>query len=343
LNIINAAFLSDGFSKKEANEMKFFLRFGLTALTEQVTRVALATVMLLTFQLMSVQTIAAQAISFCTDSSENMLTSCADGAESDYWLAIAQCNNFPNAGIRNSCKAEAANGLESRIEECQAQFEVRLEICEVLGEKVYNPVIRPADFADVIDNPFFPLKPGTTFIYEGTTEAGFEHTEVRVTHRTREILGITCVEVRDTVTVDGELVESTFDWYAQDKDGNVWYFGENSREFEDGLVVSLAGSWMGGVDRAKPGIIMKAHPHVGNLYRQEFSLGVAEDMAKVLSLNESVTVPYGSFTDCLKTREFTALEPDLKESKFYAPGIGNIRTVDLATGERVDLIDIITE
>jgi len=322
--------------------MKTFSRSFLTTLTGHLALAMLVAVVLFTFCMAGIAA-AEEALRFCTESSENMLTSCADGAESDYWLAIAQCNNFPNAGIRNTCKAEAAGNLESAIQECQAQFEVRLEICEVLGEKAYNPIVTPDDFVDVIDNPFFPLKPGTTFVYEGTTKAGFEHNEVRVTHRTREILGVTCVEVRDTVTVDGELVESTLDWYAQDEEGNVWYFGENSKELEEGLIVSLEGSWIAGVDRAKPGIIMKAHPHVGNLYRQEFSLGVAEDMAKVLSLNDSVTVPHGSFTDCLKTREFTPLEPDAKENKFYAPGIGNIKTVDLVTGDHVDLVDIITE
>jgi hypothetical protein len=336
LHIINAAFLSDEFIKKEVSEMKFSSRFSITALMKHLAKVVFAAVMLLTFHLISGQAIA---LNFCTESSENMLTACADGAESDYWLAIGQCNNLRNAGIRNSCKPEAANNLESVLDECQAQFEARLEICVVLGEKAYDPVIRPADFVDVIDNPYLPLKPGTTFIYEG----GGEHVVVKVTHKTKKILGVKCIEVRDTVTVDGVVSEDTFDWYAQDKDGNVWYFGENSREFEDGLVVSLAGSWMAGVEGANPGIVMKAHPHIGNLYRQEFSLGVAEDMAAVLSLNESVTVPYGSFTNCLKTREFTALEPNLKENKFYAPGIGNIRTVDLATGERSDLIDIITE
>ena len=279
----------------------------------------------------------------CTITARNMLNSCTFEASGDYWLSIARCNNIPNAEKRTICKSNALKDWGSAFEECNAQFEVRLEICEVLGENAYNPIIRPDDFVDVIDNPFFPLKPGTTFIYEGTTEAGLEHNEVRVTHKTREILGVTCVEVRDTVTVDGELVESTLDWYAQDKDGNVWYFGENSKELEDGLIVSLEGSWTAGVDRAKPGIIMKAHPAVGDLYRQEFSLGVAEDMARVLSLNESVTVPYGSFTRCLKTREFTPLEPDAKENKFYAPGIGNIKTVDLETGDHIDLIDIITE
>jgi len=319
--------------------MKFSSIFGLTALTEQVTKVVFATVMLFTFQLISGQAIPAQAISFCTESSENMLASCADGADSDYWLSIAKCNNMPNATIRNSCKTEAANNLGAGLQDCQAQFEARLAICAVLGENAYNPIIKPSDFVDVIDNQYFPLIPGTTFIYEG----GGEHVVVKVTHKTKKILGVKCIEVRDTVTVDNKVVEDTLDWYAQDTDGNVWYFGENSRSFENGIVVSLAGSWIAGVDGAKPGIVMKAHPQVGSLYRQEFSPGVAEDMARVLSLNKSVTVFYGSFDHCLETREFTPLEPGANENKFYAPGIGNIRTVDVATGERSDLIDKITE
>jgi hypothetical protein len=272
-----------------------------------------------------------------------MLVSCEFGAEEEYWLAIAKCNNIPDTEKRGTCRSNALKKWGSGIEECQAQFEVRLEICEVLGEHAYNPVIKPADFVDVIDNPFFPLKPGTTFIYEGETEDGTEHIEVKVTHRTKKILGVTCTEVRDTVTVDDEVVEDTLDWYAQDKEGNVWYFGENSKEFEDGLIVSLAGSWTAGAYGAKPGIIMKANPQVGDLYRQEFSLGVAEDMAKVLSLDESARVPYGSFSHCLKTREFAPLEPDAKESKFYARGIGFIKEINVVTGEHVDLIDIKTE
>jgi hypothetical protein len=286
-----------------------------------------------------------EALSFCTKTSEKMLESCKFGAQEDFWLAIAKCKNIPGAGKRITCKSKAAKDLKSGIEECQAQSEVRLKICRVMGENAYNPVINPTDFVAVIDNPYFPLTPGTTYIYEGTTEKGNEHNEVFVTHNTKEILGVTCVEVRDTVTVDGVLVEDTLDWYAQDKDGNVWYLGENAKELEGGLIVSLEGSWIAGVDGAKPGIIMKANPQVGNLYRQEFALGVAEDMAKVLSLNESVTVPFppGSFTNCLKTKEFTPLEPDAVENKFYAPGIGNIQTVDVETGNHIDLIDIITE
>ena len=141
-----------------------------------------------------------------------------------------------------------------------------------------------------------------------------------MTHNTKVILGVTCIEVHDTVMVDGELTEDTLDWFAQDSAGNVWYFGENSKELEDGLVVSLEGSWMAGVDGAKPGIVMKASPAVGDFYRQEFSLENAEDLAEVVSLNESVTVPAGTFNNCLETEETSPLEPDALEHKFYSAG-----------------------
>ncbi len=311
--------------------MKFFSTF------------CLITMIVVTFCMVS-NSEAGAWLGFCTESSKNMLESCKFGAQDDYWLAIAKCNNIPNAEKRSTCKSNAANDLTSMTQDCQDQLEVRLEICDGLGEKAYNPKINPDDFVDVINNQFFPLEPGTTFVYEDTT--GKEHVEVYVTHNTKKIRGVTCIEVRDTVTVDGALVEDTLDWYAQDKEGNVWYFGENSREFEKGLIVSLEGSWIAGVDSAKPGIIMKANPQKGDLYRQEFSLDVAEDMAKVLSLNGAVTVPYDSsthFTNCLKTMEFTPLEPDALEYKFYAKDIGNIRTVDVATGDHVDLIDILNE
>ena len=133
------------------------------------------------------------------------------------------------------------------------------------------------------------------------------------------------------------------DWFAQDKDGNVWYFGENTAELEDGLITTIDGSFMGGVDGDQPGIIMKAHPAVGDFYRQEFSLGNAEDEAETLGLNASVTVPYGSFQHCLRSEETTPLEPDLLEDKFYAPGVGNVLTVDGDTGERDELLQIITK
>ena len=213
-----------------------------------------------------------------------------------------------------------------------------------VGDEPYDPVINPADFVAQIDNQYLPLTPGTTFLYEGETEDGKERIEVEVTHETKEILGVTCTVVSDKVWVDGELAEDTLDWFAQDKDGNVWYFGEDSKEYEDGRVVSTEGSWEAGVDGAKPGIIMKANPQVGDAYRQEYYEDEAEDMAEVLSLNESVSVAYGSFENCLKTQEWTPLEPDIVENKYYAPGVGVI--LELAVegeSERVELVEVGTQ
>jgi hypothetical protein len=186
----------------------------------------------------------------------------------------------------------------------------------------YAPVIDPENFVDVIDNPYLPLQPGTTLAYEGISEGERETTEVTVTQKTKVVMGVNTTVVRDQVFVDGELAEDTFDWYAQDRQGNVWYFGEDSREIENGKVVSTEGSWEAGVDGAKPGIVMLGEPRVGDAYRQEFYRGEAEDQARVLALGESMTVPYGSFDQVLVTEDRNPLEPRLLENKFYAPGVG---------------------
>jgi hypothetical protein len=186
----------------------------------------------------------------------------------------------------------------------------------------YRPRIDPAGFVSVIDNPFLPLRPGTTLIYEGISGGERETVKVTVTHDTKEIMGIAATVVRDRVFVDGTLAEDTFDWYAQDPQGNVWYLGEDTKEYEDGEVVSTEGSWEAGVDGAQPGIIMLADPQVGDTYRQEFYEGEAEDVARVLALDESVTVPHGSFDGVLRTEDWTPLEPEFRENKFYARGIG---------------------
>jgi hypothetical protein len=146
--------------------------------------------------------------------------------------------------------------------------------------------------------------------------------------------------VRDTVTLDGELIEDTFDWFAQDIDGNVWYLGEDTKEYENGEVVTTEGSWEAGVDGAEAGIVMLANPQVGDAYRQEWYPGHAEDVAEVVSLNEEVTVPFGTFTNCLQTRDFSTLEPELNEFKYYCTSVGAVTLeVVIDSGERVELID----
>jgi len=203
--------------------------------------------------------------------------------------------------------------------------------------------INPQDFSTTIDNPFFPLVPNTTYVYVGTTEGSAARDEFAVTRRTKMILGVTCREVRDRGYVDGVLAEDTLDWFAQDKDGNVWYFGEDTKELDaNGNVISTEGSWQAGVNGAQPGVVMEANPRVGDTYQQEFSAGVAEDKAMVIALNKTVNVPFGSFKDCLETEEFTPLEPGAIEHKFYVRGVGFIQSVALRGGrERLELVTIL--
>jgi hypothetical protein len=289
------------------------------------------------------QATAAEAPNACQQTAVDAQAACRASAQSDYQIALGKCVNVSDSTARNACQKQAAADLDDALHTCKDGLAVRHETCDKLGPAPYDPVIDPADFVAKIDNPYFPLVPGTTFIFEGRTSEGLSRDVFAVTHNTRVIDGVTCVEVHDSVFTDGELTEDTLDWFAQDKEGNVWYFGENTAELEDGLISTIDGSFMGGVDGDKPGIVMKANPAVGDFYRQEFSLGNAEDEAETVGLNASVTVPYGSFQHCLRSQETTPLEPDALEDKFYAPGVGNVLTVDEDTGDRCELVQIITE
>lgn len=318
---------------KEVRIMKLFpnSRFGL------LSRV-FATVMLSAFCFAHFAAAANQATNFCTKTAADALRSCDLAAQSDFSLAIARCDNLatPDSG----CNRQAAAEREDALQSCQEQSAVRRDACQKLGPAPYAPEINPANFVTHIDNSYFPLTPGTTFVYEGQTEEGLEHDEFAVTHRTRVIQGVRCVEVHDTVHLDGILTEDTRDWFAQDVEGNVWYFGENTHELEGGLITTIDGTFEAGVDQAKPGIIMEAHRAMGDFYRQEFDLANAEDFAEVTGLNATVTIPLGVYHQCLKTSETTPLEPDLLEEKYYCPGVGNVLTVDRVTGDRVPLIRI---
>jgi len=192
-----------------------------------------------------------------------------------------------------------------------------------------HPQFDPANFVRVVDNRFFPLRPGTRYFYKGEEDGEAETNITVVTHDRKNILGVSAVVVLDRVFVHGELKEKTFDWYARDKEGNVWYLGEDTKEYEDGRVVSTEGSWESGKHGAKPGIIMLAHPRVGDEYRQEFLAGEAEDQAEVVARDLDVTVPYGSFHNCIRTVEFTRLEPGVKEAKLYCPQIGFVKARDV--------------
>jgi hypothetical protein len=184
----------------------------------------------------------------------------------------------------------------------------------------------PAEFTTAVTNPYFPLVPGTTWTFDG---AG-EHVVVTVTDRTREIAGVTTVVVHDQALEDGEVVEDTEDYYAQDAAGNVWYFGEVTGECDGTKITSRAGSWEAGVDGALPGVVMLADPRVGDIYQQEYLAGEAEDQATILQLDATLTGPTGSYRDVLVTKDVTPLEPDLVEHKSYASGVGVVREETLS-------------
>jgi hypothetical protein len=200
----------------------------------------------------------------------------------------------------------------------------------------------PSDFTADVTNPWFPLEPGTRWTYRETTEdGGVVRVVVTATAVARRIAnGVNARVVRDTVTLDGEIIEDTLDWYAQDKDGTVWYLGEDTAEFEDGKITTRDGSFEAGVDGAHAGVIMPAAPEVGMAYRQEYYEGEAEDNGEVLALAQQASVPAGDYNDLLQTADTTPLEPDVLEHKYYARGVGLVLTIDKEGGGREELLNV---
>lgn len=198
----------------------------------------------------------------------------------------------------------------------------------------------PADFGGPIDNPYWPMAPGAKWIYRESDPSGSRlKVKIVVTTNTKRILGIDATVVHDVVTDHGALIENTWDWYAQDGCGNIWYMGENTKEYENGVVVSTAGSWEAGVDGAQPGVIVPADPQVGLTYREEYYAGEAEDAAQVMSLNEQTQVPYGHFGNVLLTKNFTPLHPEVLEYKLYAEGLGAVLVLGVSGGsDREELV-----
>jgi len=208
----------------------------------------------------------------------------------------------------------------------------------------YSPNIDPANFVAQIDNRYFPLKPGTGFHYQGVAEDGKtrQTDDMVVTHQTKEILGVKSTVVRDVVSSRGKPIEKTFDWYAQDKDGNVWYMGEDSRELRHGKFVRVSDSWEGGVNGAKPGIIMPGKPQPGDEYRQEYYPHYALDQARVLGGGGQLEVPYGSFEQTLLTDETAPkLDPGVHEHKYYVAGLGDVKEQTVAGNhEQIQLVSV---
>jgi hypothetical protein len=189
----------------------------------------------------------------------------------------------------------------------------------------YHPLIDPANFRPVVDNPWFPLKPGSTYVYTGVKDGEPARDIYVVTKETKLIDGVACVVVSDKLYLSGVLEEETADYYTQDRQGNVWYFGEDTAELDkNGKVTSREGSWLAGQDGAQPGIFMPANPAVGQAFRQEYYPGHAEDQFQVVRLTSFIRVPYGSFANALLTKEWTTLEPGVIDHKYYVKGIGEV-------------------
>ena len=298
---------------------------------------------------------------FCTTTANTIFRACKNNVQDDYWIATAYCINISNDGERDQCQTDAVEERDEENELCSEQLQGRLDVCQSIGENRYDPNLDPDLFeSDTTHlsnpNPYFPLTAGNVWEYS----AGTEGNVVKVLNRTKLIEGITVVIVRDTVKNEGHLHEDTDDWYVQAKDGNVWYFGEEVKNYETfegdrpqiAELVSNDGSFKSGVERAKPGIIFLASPAKGNIYIEEFSLGNAEDVTRILSANYSYGsdskldkgVPkqlaqlFCSAGDCVVTKNFSLLEPGVSARKYYARGIGVFLEVE-STGEVSQLVN----
>ncbi|MDH3531415.1 MAG: hypothetical protein OEO82_00720 [Gammaproteobacteria bacterium] len=302
----------------------------------------------------------------CTSAANSLRRACEFEALDEFFVAAAICAHSESEADAESCLDDSAIERDDLLDECGAITDARLELCVATDDAAHNPSFGAdfaADFVDPLQigvaeaaNPWFPMVQGNEWVYEGTfDEDGELVTEVitiTVTNKIKLIDGIRCLVVRDVVEIDGELIEDTDDWFAQDRAGNIWYCGEEVKDYEtfDGDVpalpelVAIDGSFKAGRDGDEAGIQLPIVPEVGDIYRQEVSFTNAEDVIEILAVDASESVPGASCAgDCLVTRDFSPLEPDAEENKYYAPGIGKILEVDLQTGNRVELISFTSQ
>lgn len=310
---------------------------------------------------------AAGIVGACSETSTLAKKACYNAANEVNNLALGKCKNLPkDSKQQKDCEAAALTELTDSQAECVDQYQARQDVCAELGGGPYNPKIVPGNFVDPgkgTQNPYFSLIPETytylTFI--SGTGAATERDVVKVTDKTQVIRGIKCRVVRDIVTAlpSNKVTEDTTDWFALDNETNVWYFGEIAQQFEDGILGSIDGSWRADKEGAKPGKVMLANPQKGNVYRQEFALGEAEDMGRVigkvkLSVLKQTYNVLDKLPDSIKnadpellhTQDFSALEPasvleGQYEDKYYAPSVGVILTIaNDGTGNQEVLIKI---
>lgn len=300
----------------------------------------------------------------CSNTARLLWNACQHEVADDYFKGRANCINITDRQARKSCMKAKQQLSREAWQACKEVKHARKELCDAVGEARYDPAfgkgyaanfVNPLEIGNsVIPNPYFPLVPGTQWVYEGIflDDEGAVETEnitVTVTDKTKLIQGINCIVVNDVVSVgnDDFVIEDTDDWYAQDLQGNVWYCGEIAQNFElfegddpeDVELIDVEGSWKAGRENAKAGILIPANPVVGDVIRQEVFWGDAEDVIEIISLTGSETVPAAAcLNDCLVTKDFTPLAPGVAENKYYAPGVGTILEIDIQTGDRLELI-----
>jgi hypothetical protein len=190
----------------------------------------------------------------------------------------------------------------------------------------------PADFTTNIDNPYWPMRPGSHWVYREVENGETQRVDVTVTNQSKTLAGIEARVVHDRVSRYGETLEDTYDWYAQDSAGNLWYLGEDTAEYENGKLKTKEGTWAAGVDGAEPGVVVPAHPKQGMTYREEYYAGHAEDGAEVLGVTSQVQVPFGRFQNAMLTRNFSTIEPTVEEMKLYAKGVGPVMELLISGG-----------
>ncbi len=281
---------------------------------------------------------ASEAPSPCERSARHAHRACSLEAEAEFWRAISRCDHVPDADARRDCRSAAREAYEEAIATCEAERDARAALCTELPS-AHHPDIDPDGFVADITNALFPLIPGTVWVYREVTEDGIFDTEIEVLAGKRRFSGVHCTPVMSTVTREGEPVEQTLEWFAQDVEGSVWLFGEFSREYQNSQIIAIE-TWTTGREGAKPGVIMPANPAVGDQFRQGLAIDVSEDTATIVESGATVEVPAGEFRDIWISIDESPLEPDDIEEKYYAPGVGMVLELDLVTGDRMELVEV---
>ncbi len=276
----------------------------------------------------------------CETSARALLEAAYLAADAEAWSSIAACAQDPTCDLAGA-RATAASARRAARAQADAQLDARLAACTILAEDYYTPATDPLQFTAEVDNPWVSLIPGRTLIYAKRTADGLERIEVETRSRTVEIAGVACRETIARQTLDGVLVEETQEWFAQQIDGSVWCFGESTRRYDSGFLAGTEGSWRAGTDGARPGVLVPGSPTGAASFRRALALGCVEDVRRVVATEARVTVAAGDFGGAIHVEEWDPLEPLELLIEILVPGLGLVAEVDLHTGERLELIQVL--